>query len=160
MEENYLHLRKQHNQLKKIIPEIEHLEEEMICIHHDLTPWNIFVTKNNKIWFIDYFDAFLGLKYQDIWKFIFSIELLQFPIYPFFIKRKVITAFLKGYKEQSGINERNLFLVKIIYEMFYLTYFVKHKKSFNNLLRCKYLEKQLNTDLENYINNYQTENLK
>lgn len=149
-EKNYSHMLVQKNQLKKILLEIEQFKRKMQYLHGDPTPWNIILTKSNEIWFIDYFNACLGFKYQDIWKFIFAIELKKFPLYPFSIKKKIISAFLKGYKEENFVDNRELFLFKIIYEMYYLTYFVQNKKKLSGFFKRKYFEKKLKKDTKLY----------
>ena len=149
-EAKYPHMDIQQQILKKFTGEIERLRDQMICIWHDSTPWNIIIDENEKIWFIDYFDAREGLMCEDLWKYIIAIDLMKWDFFPSFIIKKTILSFLQGYNDENGIDEKQYQLSKIIYEMFFLTYIAEGKKTFSRLMKKKYLEKKLREDLEQY----------
>lgn len=149
-EKNNPLLHRQTAELRKMLKDIECMKGAMIIIHRDFTPWNIMISDKNDIYFIDYFDARASFGYQDVHKYMLSIDLYKFDFYPPWLLKKFISSFLAGYKEEVSFEGKEYLIGRVIANLFYLTDFILDTSIRANRLKKEYLKKLLREGLRQY----------
>ncbi len=109
-----------------------------LLVHHDFTPWNIFV-KNRDIIFIDFFDSRSGFFYEDISKFLVATENLSANPLIQSVLKAVCANFLAGYSSIRVVNQVALKKMTAIYLMFHISYRIldgkTHTPNFRNIVK-------------------------